>query len=289
MNFNLKEFIPHLTHIILELGELAVTSQKTIVNIGKEHEDVLAHESEDERVRQRARAKTQIDVLVQEKLLKAIKDKLRTAGIKIDAEEDTPSKKLFTDANPTLTIVIDPIDGTLEYTQGSDRYSIVVGFIQDGKVIAALIYYPGKKKLYSLGFDHSLTLTTYDTSLSVTAEENISLPTWTDSHIIYVNNRVSQETVLRLESEHYTIVRDTGEVLWDEALLKCIAGEYHSCVFHTPQTRDVLFGAFIQNLPGGYMTDWEGEKIPWPNGGRIQRVKFGFSKEETGQPEASAK
>ncbi len=52
-----------------------------------------------------------------------------------------------------------------------------------------------------------------------------------------------------------------GKVLWPAALLKCISGEYTASIFHSPQIRDVLLGAIIESLPGGYMVDWAGKKI----------------------------
>ncbi len=276
METKIKEFLPHLTQVILKAGEIAIRSQKDIVNIGKHHEDVLAGESDDERIKQRAQAKTKIDEQVQELILSAIKEHLGTSGITIDAEEDTPAKKDFAATDFTLTIVIDPIDGTLEYTQGSDRYSIVVGFVQNGLVISAYIYYPAKKTLYSLESDHAMSVKTYDSSLKLLTEKAMDPPSNSKTKSLYVNNRVPQDIISNLEKNGYVVMRDVGEVLWDEALLKCITGDFGSCIYKSPQIRDVLFGAFIQNLSRGYMTDWEGNDINWPDGGRIPQVIFGF-------------
>lgn len=281
MEAKIKEFLPYLTHVILEAGELAIRSQKDIVNIGKEHEDVVPNESDDERIKQRAQAKTKIDEEVQELILSAIKEHLGTSEITIDAEEDTPAKKDFADPESILTIVIDPIDGTLEYTQGSDRYSIVVGFVQNGLVISANIYYPAKKTLYSLESGRVMTVKTYDSSLKLLTEKVMTSPRNSKTKSLYANNRVPAELIVDLEKNGYVVTRDVGEISWDEALLKCIAGDFGSCLYKSPQMRDVLFGAFIQNLPGGYMTDWEGNDVVWPNGGRIPQVIFGFNTDQT--------
>ncbi|MDO8524070.1 MAG: hypothetical protein Q7R99_00390 [bacterium] len=62
-----------------------------------------------------------------------------------------------------------------------------------------------------------------------------------------------------------------------DALLKCIKGEYNACVFHSPQIRDVLIGAMISKISGGYACDFFGNKIIWPNGGRVSQIMFGFN------------
>lgn len=56
-----------------------------------------------------------------------------------------------------------------------------------------------------------------------------------------------------------------------------MSGNYYACIFHTPQIRDVLIGAIIEHIPGGYAIDWEGKKLIWTNGGRLKNAIFGFN------------
>ena len=108
----IKYFIDSLLSTILRAGELAIESQKNVINIRKEES---YDKSDVERIKQRGRAKTAIDEKIQEMLLLSIKDIVDIDTIAIDAEEHTPSLTFFSHSNISLTVVIDPIDGTLEY------------------------------------------------------------------------------------------------------------------------------------------------------------------------------
>ena len=71
----------------------------------------------------------------------------------LDAEEKTPSAKLFSSNGSETTLVIDPIDGTTQYIAGTEQYSICVGLLQKGKIITALIYFPNQNHFYFIGAD----------------------------------------------------------------------------------------------------------------------------------------
>src|SRR5258708_168521 len=138
-------FIESIISKMLEAGELAIEFQGKVPNLKKE---IDIDENEPQRIKDRNQAKTEIDEKVQEILLTCVSNTLGVSGIKIDAEEDTPSKSLFNDQSTSLTVVIDPIDGTLEYVNGKDKYSINVGVIEYGKVLPTLCYFLKCKKSY---------------------------------------------------------------------------------------------------------------------------------------------
>lgn len=272
--YQIRHFIDSITPIILQAGELATKSQGKVVNVGKETIEI--DKSVVERIKQRGRAKTEIDEKIQEMLLLSIMNVLGKEGIRIDAEEDTPSKKLFNDLNAYLTVVLDPIDGTLEYVSGNDRYSINVGLIEKGKLLTTLIYSPFHKRLYYLDDKKTPFLVKYNNELNLQTKKELKTPLVINQNIVYVNNRVPIDIIESMRHNGFTVVEDDGIVVWPEGILKCITGEYTASIFHTPQTRDVLLGGIIENLPGGYKMDWEGKSIMWPDGGRIPRIAFGF-------------
>ncbi len=67
-----------------------------------------------------------------------------------------------------------------------------------------------------------------------------------------------------------------GKIVWPDALLKCLSGEYAACLFHSAQIRDILLGAIIEKVKGGYAMDWKGNNLVWPDGGRVPTSIFGF-------------
>jgi fructose-1,6-bisphosphatase/inositol monophosphatase family enzyme len=68
----------------------------------------------------------------------------------LDDQESSLSKQLFSQ-NPTeYTLVIDPIDGTLEYIEQSDMHCITVEFLKNGVAIFVFTYFPKRTLFYSL-------------------------------------------------------------------------------------------------------------------------------------------
>ena len=265
-------FVEKITPTVLEAGHFALESQGTAKNIGKDDEE--SNPSDTEYIKQVKQAKTIIDEQVQEKLLIAAHSILGTK-IHLDAEEDTPSKKLFSSKDADITLVIDPIDGTLQYLNGSNAWTVCIALLSKGEVLAALVYFPSRKTLYLLDTDAKSYICECNES-KIISKKLMQSPKEVRNEIVYVNHRVSEETIDYL-SKRFTIVKYTDAIVsWAQALLKCVSGEYEAIILAKPQIRDVLLGAVIERMSGGYAVDFTGKKILWPNGGRIPEVVFGF-------------
>jgi fructose-1,6-bisphosphatase/inositol monophosphatase family enzyme len=273
----LSRFVASMTAAVLAAGEHAAASQGTVQNIGKEETEVLP-DSDNAYVQKRRSAKSVIDEQVQEMLLRAAIPLLSTTAVRVDAEEDTPTKQKLHREDAAITLVIDPIDGTLEYLNGSDTYSICVALVEDGRVRTAIVYFAARRTLYVMDGKPNPRKIVYSTDNTIITEEILPSPTASLSDIIYTNSRVPEHAIKEL-SEECSVVRDIdNEVIWPEALLKCISGEYQAAIFVRPQIRDVLIGAMLSNMPNGFAVDFSGNTIQWPNGGRIPEVAFGFGR-----------
>jgi fructose-1,6-bisphosphatase/inositol monophosphatase family enzyme len=265
---DLTKFIDSMKESVMEAGKIAFECQGKVENKGK-NIDQLAND--DMYVTQRRSAHTIVDEKVQEILLRAAIEIIDPKTIHLDAEEETPLANYFSQKPEETTLVIDPIDGTLEYIYGGDSYSICVGLIENGALLAALVYFPARQELFFAkenGVYHKEDHTT----------QLLSTPTLKNENVIFVNNRVEKKIVDDLCQKGIQVINDSRErgLTWPNALIKCLKGDIRICLFHTPQIRDVLLGAMISKVPRGYACDWLGNKITWPNGGRIPRVLFGF-------------
>lgn len=263
----LDKFLKRMSQAVLEAGQLAREKQEGVVNIGKEVESLPEDTAEVHAARS---AKTIIDERVQELLLKAAAAVLDPKSIKLDAEEETPSTKLFPNKESEITLVIDPIDGTTQYIDGTDQYSICVGLLERGKILTALVYFPKRRLFYFIGTDGKAYLSK-DGSLSSAQELITQIPS--DEKAIYINYRVPNEIKQHLMEHGYKVTE--AQAGWSEGLLQCLSGEFVLLVLHTIQVRDVLLGAILAITPGGYAVDWKGKTLVWPPGGRIPRVMFG--------------
>lgn len=70
--------------------------------------------------------------------------------IRVDAEEDTELVARFHDApSDAPLVVIDPVDGTLNYTLGSQDYAVMGALIVAGFYEAAVVEFPAHGELYA--------------------------------------------------------------------------------------------------------------------------------------------
>ena len=86
-------------------------------------------------------ALTAVDLATQDLILYQLQ--MYWFEVAVDAEEDTELARTFPKTREDQpVIVLDPVDGTYNYTRGSDQYAIMAGLIQGGKYRAAVIHYP---------------------------------------------------------------------------------------------------------------------------------------------------
>lgn len=88
-----------------------------------------------------AEALTAVDLAAQDVILHLVHDRL--PGVAVDAEEDTGTLALFAGGDPAdALVVVDPIDGTLNYIRGADDFAVMGALIRGGFFTAALIHLP---------------------------------------------------------------------------------------------------------------------------------------------------
>lgn len=264
----LNNFIDGMKEAMYQLGEMALEHQGKVINSGKQVEDLS---SDNDFIKQEREAKTIIDEKVQEGLLLVALKLLDTSQVYLDAEEETPSKEKFSSEPTAITLVIDPLDGTLRYLLGKDGFSICVGLIEKGDTLTSLVYFPARKDFYFIK----------DGKVYCEVNKEVKellAPKIKSDDKIFMNIRASAQLADIFTKQGFDVIDDaSGVVSWPDALIGCIKGEYSACVFHTPQIRDVLLGAMISKISGGYALDWAGHEIIWPNGGRIPQIMFGFN------------
>jgi myo-inositol-1(or 4)-monophosphatase len=92
-------------------------------------------------------ALTAVDLAAQDVILHLLHAAL--PEVAVDAEEDTETLRLFpkVDKHRPL-VVVDPIDGTLNYAAGSTDYAVMGAFVQEGIYTAAVINFPARQQLF---------------------------------------------------------------------------------------------------------------------------------------------
>lgn len=66
--------------------------------------------------------------------------------VAVDAEEDTETVALFAPEAPDRPlVVVDPVDGTLAYTRGSDDWAVMGALIEAGLYSASVLFFPAHR------------------------------------------------------------------------------------------------------------------------------------------------
>jgi len=256
-----------------QAGAAARLMQGRVANDGKTDDTNLPND--DAALRIRRAAKTLADEVAQEILLLAATELLEVSSTGLDAEEITPSTALFSKDEPSQqTLVIDPIDGTIEYCEGKSSYSVCVGLERGGEVVVALVYFPARDTMYRYVAGEA-PVVVEQVSTGPQERPLHQSPPGSGPPVVYKNGRVTPETVTALEKAGFRVRDDTdGAIGAPDAILACLTGEAVAYISHTRQMRDILLGAVIAGLPAGGAFDWHGARLSWPQGGRVPRAVF---------------
>lgn len=57
-------------------------------------------------------------------------------------------------------------------------------------------------------------------------------------------------------------------------------GKVTAFIARTPQVRDVLMGAIIGKIKGGFAVNWSGNKLEWPTTITVPEILIGFANQE---------
>ncbi|HYD35840.1 MAG TPA: inositol monophosphatase family protein [Vitreimonas sp.] len=261
----------HMCRAVRQGGVIAKNVQGKVQNEGKVME-IDAQASD--RVRAMVEAKTVVDEVVQEVMLLTMSEVLDPAITLLDAEEKTPRAQLFSSADQAYSLVVDPIDGTLEYVEGKDAYSVTLGVMKAGQIAAAIVYLASRDQAFVWAPDgHSYLCKGFDAHGFAT-RQLITLPEKAKK-VVYKNRRVTPEVTSGLSENGYEVVeemKDNG--CFFDAIFKVMNGEAAGYITHTPQIRDIFLAAIIGNAQGGVISDWQGQPLVWPSKGRLAEGLF---------------
>ncbi len=131
-------------------------------------------------------AKTVIDEIIQELFLAELY-KIAPC-VRINVEEKTPLRYLFR-SNSGITVHLDPLDGTLSYVEGSDRFSIGCAISDDkNNFTHTVAYFPALRTLVYAAPNEAGSIRYYCNDEDVTLR-------WSDSpSAVVYENRVFSET-----------------------------------------------------------------------------------------------
>ena len=176
-----------------------------------------------------------------------------TPELPIVSEETSHNKST---KNLTNFWLVDPIDGTYDYINNLDEFTINAGLILNKKPVAGLIYAPAKKRMfYSYGKDMSYELTDgklINLKCSNNSKENsikfVSYSNKIKPEIEKIYKKIGVTNFIRMKSSLKFCVVASGE--FDGYVAEARACEWDIAAGH----------AIVQNA-GGIITDFNGNEI----------------------------
>ena len=175
-----------------------------------------------------------------------------TPNIPIISEETTDNKD-----NKTLKDfwLVDPIDGTYDYINNLEEFTINAGLIINNKPAAGLIYAPAKKRMfYSYGKDNAFELCN-GKNINLNEKDIKSRPI----KFISYSNKIKPEI-----QKIYQEIGVVENIKMKSSLKFCVvaAGDYDGYVAEPRAYEwDIAAGHAILEHSGGTITDFDGNEI----------------------------
>ena len=191
------------------------------------------------------------DIQVNDLLTKKITD--LTPNIKIISEENLINKE---NKNLKDFWLIDPIDGTYDYINGKDEFTINAALILNKKPVAGIINAPDKNRLfYSFGLSNSFELSNKSKTELTCKKKSKNNEI---NAVAYSNNPKPEITAI------YKKYNITNFTRMKSSLKFCViaSGEFD---FYAAEPRacewDIAAGHAILEHAGGIITDFDGNNI----------------------------
>ena len=176
-----------------------------------------------------------------------------TPDIPIISEETSENKSL---KNLKDFWLIDPIDGTYDYINNLDEFTINAGLIINKKPVAGLIYAPAKKRMfYSYGENFAFELIN-EKAIKLDSTKNFNKD---EIKFVSYSNKIKPE----IEKIHKKL-NVKKFVKMKSSLKFCViaAGEYDGYVAEPRASEwDIAAGHAILKHSGGNVTDFNGNEI----------------------------
>ncbi len=233
---NIKNLVKNLVNTFLHAGEISINLRKVglIKKIKSDNTPVSNGDLE-------------VNKIITNKLIEL------TPLIPIVSEETTDNK---TKDDLTNFWLIDPIDGTYDYINNLDEFTINAGLIIEKKPVAGLIYAPAKKRMfYSYGDGQSFELIG-GKEIKLNGERNhiknrikfVAYSNTLKPEIENIHKKLNVKTHTKMKSSLKFCVVATGE--YDGYVAEARAHEW-----------DIAAGHAILKHSGGSITDFNNNEI----------------------------
>tara|TARA_Y100001970_G_scaffold284787_1_gene402896 strand:- start:1220 stop:1987 length:768 start_codon:yes stop_codon:yes gene_type:complete len=231
---NIEKIIKNLTEVFFNAGNVSIELRKKGLT---------------EKIKKDQTPVTNGDIEVNNIILSNLKK--ITPNIPIISEENVDNKNL----NLDTFWLVDPIDGTYDYINNRDEFTINAGLIVNKKAFAGIIYAPAKTRMfYTYGNNISFELINNNEKIinnKTTNKNNIKAVSYSNNlkpEIIKIHKKLNVKEYIKMKSSLKFCVIATGEY-------QVYAAEPRAYEW------DIAAGHAILENSGGIVSDFDGRNI----------------------------
>lgn len=189
-----------------------------------------------------------VDKEAEKKLVKALKVILPGSGFL--AEEGTSSE-----GSNEYRWIIDPLDGTTNFTHGLPPFAVSIGLVREDKIILGVVHEVSKMECFSATEDGPATCNGKEIKISNTESLNESLLA-TGFPYYHFDKREEYLEIIKTFLEITHGVRRLGSAATDLAYVAC--GRMDGFFEYNLNPWDVAAGSLIVERAGGKVSDFKG-------------------------------
>jgi len=197
---------------------------------------------------------THADPICQKIIIDNIMQNYPSHGIVAEEGRDNKLFKQLPRGDNDLWWVIDPIDGTNNYSQKILSFAVSIGLIHQGRPVLGVIYDPATDSMFTAAGDappqfNNIRISANDNdlgyyqTLGIESLFTAGVPEWL----------TQLQTMLRCRSLGTTALH----------LAYVAKGSFIGAIMNNPKLWDIAGGAFIAESAGALVTDWRGNSL-WP-------------------------
>jgi fructose-1,6-bisphosphatase/inositol monophosphatase family enzyme len=237
------DFLLTMSLAARQVGRMAVQFYGKVTNIEKPLDRAYVNDIQ----RATAQALSDVDLAAQEILLMALHERFPFVGL--DTEENTPLIEKFKRNRSPYTVIIDPIDGTLNYITQRQQFAIIVGLIKEDRYVASVAYFPLRDELYRAVRGRGCTVTKAGKTREVRVGKTPNL--------VLRESGATDEFVAEIEALGFETLRG-GCSTMDSTIAATRIGA--ASIFHRAPSVRRCIGALVSREAGGYLSDARGNR-----------------------------
>jgi len=259
-------------YAIDQANQIALEFWGKVTNEGKEFDNNHGSKQDIARIT----AKSEIDDRIQDLFLGKLIENSQTDYIAIDTEEQTKLVSKFKEDAPS-TLVLDPLDGSLEYINRELDFSINVALISQKKIEFSIVSFPAMNVIFENHGSQKYTMEAIDPQNEFNHESRFDLvenkDNSSESLTVHYNRRVSKKILHELADQQIKTEPSNGLYLPILAIMK---GECNAVIAGTPQIRDILLHEILAGMHPDIFEiyNFRGDPINWYSKQRLDNYVF---------------